>query len=92
MAKSVEAVQWLTFILVFPLTFASTAFVPAEGMNTYLRAFAENQPITQVVEAVRALMLGQPIGNYGWLAVGWSLLILVIAVPTATYLFNRKSN
>ncbi|MFZ1483538.1 MAG: ABC transporter permease [Candidatus Saccharimonadales bacterium] len=92
MAKSVEAVQWLTFIIVFPLTFASTAFVPAEGMNTYLRAFAENQPITQVVEAVRALMLGQPIGNYGWLAVGWSLLILVIAVPTATYLFNRKSN
>ena len=92
MAKSVEAVQWLTFILVFPLTFASTAFVPAEGMNTYLKAFAENQPITQVVEAVRALMLGQPIGNYGWLAVGWSLLILVIAVPTATYLFNRKSN
>jgi len=92
MAKSVEAVQWLTFILVFPLTFASTAFVPAEGMNTYLKAFAENQPISQVVEAVRALMLGQPIGNYGWLAVGWSLLILVIAVPTATYLFNRKSN
>lgn len=92
MAKSVEAVQWLTFIIVFPLTFASTAFVPAEGMNTYLRAFAENQPITQVVEAVRALMLGQPIGNYGWLAVGWSLLILVIAIPIATYLFNRKSN
>jgi ABC-2 type transport system permease protein len=92
MAKSVEAVQWLTFVIVFPLTFASSAFVPTEGMNTYLKAFAENQPITQVVEAVRALILGQPIGNYGWLAVGWSLLILIVAVPTATYLYNRKSS
>jgi ABC-2 type transport system permease protein len=91
MARSVEAVQWLTFVLVFPLTFASSAFVPTEGMNKYLRAFAENQPITQVIEAVRALILGTPIGNRGWLAVGWSLLILCVAVPVATLLFVRKS-
>src|ERR1700687_3959847 len=68
-ASSVEAVQWLTFVLVFPLTFASTTFVPAEGMHPILKAFAENQPITQVVEAVRALMLGEPIGNHGWVSV-----------------------
>src|SRR6266516_4706285 len=55
-ARSVEAVQWLTFVLVFPLTFASTVFVPAEGMHPILKLFAENQPITQVVEAVRTLM------------------------------------
>jgi ABC-2 type transport system permease protein len=90
-AKSVEAVQWLTFVIVFPLTFASSAFVPTEGMPTYLKAFAENQPITQVVEAIRALFLGTPIGNYGWLSVMWSLIILVIAIPTASYLFKRKS-
>jgi ABC-2 type transport system permease protein len=90
-AKSVEGVQWLSFVIIFPLTFASSAFVPLEGMNRYLKAFAENQPITQVIEAVRALMLGTPIGNYGWLSVFWSLLMLAIAVPTATYLFKRKT-
>ncbi len=91
LAKSVEAVQWLTFIIIFPLTFASTAFVPAEGMNTYLRAFAENQPITQVIEAIRALFLGTPIGNYGWLSVMWSLIILAFAVPVSLWLFKRKT-
>lgn len=91
LAKSVEGVQWLSFIIIFPLTFASSAFVPTEGMNKYLKAFAENQPISQVIEAVRALMLGTPIGNHGWLAVFWSLLILVIAMPIAVILFKHKT-
>jgi len=90
-AKSVESVQWLTFIIIFPLTFASSAFVPTEGMTPVLKAFAENQPITHVVEAVRALILGTPIENYGWLAVAWSLGILAVAIPLATYLYSRKS-
>jgi ABC-2 type transport system permease protein len=91
-ARSVEAVQWLTFVMVFPLTFASTAYVPAEGMNEILKVFAVNQPLTQVVEAVRALMLGEPIGNYGWLSVGWSLAILVVAMPLASWLFRRRTS
>jgi ABC-2 type transport system permease protein len=90
-AKSVEGVQWLTFIIVFPLTFASTAFVPGDSMTPVLKAFAENQPITHVVEAVRALMLGTPIGNHGWLAIVWSLGILIVAVPLASWLFRRKT-
>jgi ABC-2 type transport system permease protein len=90
-SKSVEGVQWLTFIIVFPLTFASTAFVPGSSMNPVLKAFAENQPITHVVEAVRALMLGLPIGNHGWLAVAWSAGILIVAVPLASWLFKRKT-
>lgn len=91
-AKSVEAVQWLTFVIIFPLTFASSAFVPTEGMGKFLRAFAENQPITQVVEAIRALILGTPIGNHGWLAVVWSIAILVVAIPIASRLFRNKVN
>ena len=90
-SKSVEGVQWLTFVLVFPLTFASTAFVPAEGMNRVLRAFAENQPITHVVESVRALILGTPMGNHGWLSVVWSVGTLLVAVPVASYLFRKKT-
>jgi ABC-2 type transport system permease protein len=90
-AKSVEAVQWLSFIIVFPLTFASSAFVPTEGMNRFLKAFAENQPITHVIEAVRALMLGTPIGNHGWLAAGWCIGVMIIVVPLATFLFKRRA-
>ncbi len=91
-AKSVEAVQWLTFIIIFPLTFASTAFVPEESFTRGLRAFATNQPITQVVEAVRALFLGTPVGNHIWMSVIWSLAILVIAVPVASILFRNKTS
>ncbi len=91
LAKSVEGVQWLGFVFVFPLTFASTAFVPAEGMNRFLRAFAENQPITQIIEAIRALMLGTPTGNHVWLSVVWCLGMLVISVPIASWLFRRKT-
>lgn len=92
LAKSVEGVQWLTFVIVFPLTFASTAFVPGSSMNPVLRAFAENQPITHVIEAIRALILGTPMGNHGLLAVVWCLGILAVALPTATFLFKRKTS
>jgi ABC-2 type transport system permease protein len=61
-------------------------------MNPILKVFAENQPITQIVEAVRALMLGEPIGNYGWLSVGWSVGILIVAVPLASWLFRRRTS
>lgn len=91
-AKSVEGVQWLTFVMIFPLTFASSAFVPTEGMTPVLRAFAENQPITHVVEAVRALMLGTPVGNHAWLAVAWSAALWVVAMPFASWFFRRKTN
>ncbi|HKX24478.1 MAG TPA: ABC transporter permease [Candidatus Saccharimonadales bacterium] len=90
-SKSVEGVQWLTFIIVFPLTFASTAFVPGDSMNPVLKAFAENQPITHVVEAVRSLMLGLPTGDHVWLAIVWSLGILAVAVPLSAWLFRRKT-
>lgn len=90
LAKSVEAVQWMSFIIVFPLTFASSAFVPTEGMNSVLRAFAENQPITHIIEATRALMLGTPIGDHGWLAVIWCVGIMVVAIPVAAWLFRKR--
>jgi len=90
LAKSVEGVQWISFVLVFPLTFASSAFVPTAGMPAGLKFFAENQPITQVIEAVRALMLGTPVGNHVTLAIIWSIAIILIAIPVASVIFRRK--
>lgn len=92
LAKSIEAVQWISFVLIFPLTFASSAFVPTEGMPAGLRIFAENQPVNHVIEAIRALLVGEPIGNHGWLAVTWCLIFLVVAIPFAAYLFRRRTS
>ncbi len=88
-AKSVEAVQWFGFIFVFPLTFASSAFVPTAGMPKYLRLFAENQPVTHVIETIRALLVGTPVGNHGWLAVTWCVSILVVSIAVASNLFRK---
>lgn len=90
-AKSIEAVQWISFVFIFPLTFASSAFVPTDSMPTWLRYFAENQPVTQVIGAIRALLVGTPIGDYGWLSVIWCLGILAVSMPLAAYLFRRRS-
>nr|AIA14166.1 ABC-2 type transporter [uncultured bacterium] len=91
LAKSVEGVQWMSFVVVFPLTFASSAFVPADSMVSWLRPFAENQPLTHIIEAIRALMIGAPIGNHGWLAFAWCVGILIVSIPLASYLFRRKT-
>ncbi len=89
-AKTVESVQWMGFFFVFPLTFASSAFVPTEGMPWALRIFAENQPITHVIEAMRSLMVGTPMGSHALLASIWCLGAVVVAVPIAAYLFRKS--
>ena len=92
LAKSVEGVQWMTFIIIFPLTFASTAFVPAEGMAAWLRPFAENQPVSQMVDAVRSLLIGGSVdGNPVLWSVITSLAILAVSAPLAVWLFRRKT-
>ncbi|MCW1930404.1 MAG: ABC transporter permease [Candidatus Kerfeldbacteria bacterium] len=89
LAKSVEAVQWMGFFVVFPLTFASAAFVPTSSMPTGLRIFAENQPVTHVIEAMRSLMIGTPMGNHMSMSVIWFTAIIIVAVPIAAKLFRR---
>lgn len=91
LAKSIESVQWMTFFIIFPLTFASAAFVPTDTMPYALRIFAENQPVTHVIEAIRALMIGTPVGNHVWISIVWCLGITVFAVPLAGYLFRHRT-
>lgn len=90
LAKSFEAIQWMTFVIIMPLTFASSAFVPTEGMPGVVKVFAENQPFTKVIEAMRAWMVGTPIGDAGIAAFIWCIGILIVSIPTAIWLFNRK--
>lgn len=91
LVKSLEAAQWIGFVLIFPLTFISSAFVPTETMPAALRAFAENQPVTQVIDAMRAWLVGTPIENSAWLAFGWSIAIIVVSVPITAHLFRKRA-
>ncbi|MGV8131076.1 MAG: ABC transporter permease, partial [Candidatus Pacearchaeota archaeon] len=90
LAKSFEAIQWMTFVIIMPLTFASSAFVPTEGMPSAIKWFAENQPFTQVIEAMRAWMVGTPVGDSALMAFIWCVGILIVSIPLAIFLFNRK--
>ena len=91
LAKSVEAVQWISFVFIFPLTFASSAFAPTAGMPKYLRIFAENQPVSQVIGAMRALLNSEPMGNHGWIAAAWLIGILVVSIPLSAHYFRKRS-
>ena len=87
-AGSPEAASAYGFIFLF-LPYVSSAFVPASTLPTWLRGFAEHQPITPVIESIRALLLGGSPGTEAWSAVGWSLLILVVPAVLIAVLFPR---
>ena len=91
MVKSLEAAQWIGFVLIFPLTFISSAFVLPEKMPPALEAFAANQPLTHVIDAMRSWLVGTPMGNSAWLAVVWCVGIIVVSVPLTSWLFRRRS-
>jgi len=87
--RNPEAVQMMSMSLVFPLTFLSSAFVPTRTMPVWLRVFADHQPMTYVMDAVRSLVLGVSIGPHGWSAVSWAVgisiaTVLVFAPPAVS--------
>jgi ABC-2 type transport system permease protein/oleandomycin transport system permease protein len=88
-ASSAEAAQALGFIAVFPLTFASSAFVPTDSMPSWLEWFADANPITTTVDAVRALWLGSPAGTDVWMAVLWSLGAIVVFATLSVARYRR---
>jgi ABC transporter DrrB family efflux protein len=88
-SSSPEAAQSLGFILIFPLTFISSAFVPPDSMPAALRAFAEVNPFTITVDAMRALFLGAPAGNNVWAAVAWSIGIAAVFAFLAVAKYKR---
>jgi ABC transporter DrrB family efflux protein len=88
-SSSPEASQSLGFILIFPLTFVSSAFVPVDSMPSALQAFADVNPFTITVNAMRALFLGAPAGNYIWGAVAWSIGIAVVFALLSVRRYKR---
>ena len=88
-SSSPEASQSFGFITIFPLTFASSAFVPVESMPDWLQWFAEVNPFTIVVDAMRSLLLGTPAGNNVWGAVAWSLGITAFFAALSVRKYKR---
>jgi ABC-2 type transport system permease protein/oleandomycin transport system permease protein len=88
-ASSPEAANAYGFVILFPVTFISSAFVPVETMPEWLQWFAENNPFTHMVDAARALFVGTPADNSVWLAFAWGLAILVVFAILSVWRYRR---
>jgi ABC-2 type transport system permease protein/oleandomycin transport system permease protein len=91
LASTPESANSAGFIAVFPLTFISSAFVPPASMPAALRAFANVNPFTVIVDALRSLWLGTPAHNYIWGAAVWSLVIIAVFAPLAVARYRRAA-
>ncbi|GAA4753579.1 multidrug efflux ABC transporter permease LieB [Modestobacter marinus] len=88
-ATSLDGVSGFSYPLVF-LPFISSAFVPTAGMPGPVRWFAEHQPVTPIVNTLRALFAEQPVGDDGWVAVAWCVALLLVAYALAVRTYRRK--
>jgi len=90
LAKSPEAANGFTFFVMF-LPYPSSAFVPIDTMPSWIHGFANHQPATPVIETIRGLLLGTPLGTSPWLALAWCGGILLASVAFASLLFRRRT-
>jgi ABC-2 type transport system permease protein len=90
LARSVEAAAGFTFFVLF-LPYLSSAFVPTATMPAVLRAVADHQPVTPIIETLRGLLLGTAIGSSGWLAAAWCGGLLVVSYAASAALFRHRT-
>ena len=88
-AKSVDGAGAFSYPIIF-LPFISSAFVPTGTMPSAVRAFAENQPVTSIVNAIRALLSDQPVGNDIWIAAVWCIGIMLVAYFFAMSVYKKR--
>jgi ABC-2 type transport system permease protein/oleandomycin transport system permease protein len=86
-----ESVQAFGMIWLFPLTFVSSAFVPVSTMPGWLQAFASNQPVTYVIDTMRAMALGGPIATNLYWSIGWLAGIFIVFAPLAVRAYRRAA-
>ncbi|RMI34323.1 ABC transporter permease [Nocardia stercoris] len=89
LAPNPEAAQGFTFSFMF-LPYVSSAFVPPDTMPTWLRGFARHQPVTPMIETMRALLTGGPIADHAWTALAWWVPITVVGATAALLMFARR--
>ncbi len=89
-AKSTDGATGFSYPLIL-LPFVSSAFVPTDSMPGPVRVFAENQPVTSIVDVIRALLAGEPAGNTIWVALAWCVGILLIAYIVAMRIYKNKA-
>ena len=87
-----ESVQAFGLIWIFPLTFLSSAFVPIATMPGWLQAFANNQPVTYTINAMRALALGGPVWDNLWKSLAWLAAIFIVFIPLSVRAYKRASS
>jgi ABC-2 type transport system permease protein len=90
-AKSADGASAFAYPLIL-LPFVSSAFVPTDTMPGPVRAFAEHQPVTSIVDAVRDLLTQQPVGADIWVALGWCVGVLVVAYAFAMTIYRRMTS
>jgi len=88
-ARSVDGAGAFAYPIIF-LPFISSAFVPTRSMPFVVRVFAENQPVTSIVEAIRALLSGQPVGNAIWVALAWCVGVMLVAYFLAMRIYQKR--
>lgn len=89
-AKSMEGATAFSYPLIF-LPMISSAFVPTEAMPAAVRAFAEHQPVTSIVDSIRALLSNEPIGNEIWIALAWCIGITAVAWIITARIYRRRA-
>jgi ABC transporter DrrB family efflux protein len=86
-----ESVQAFGLIWLFPFTFVSSAFVPIQSMPGWLQAFANHQPVTDIIDTMRALALSGPVAANLWKSIAWLAGIFIVFVPLAVRAYRRAS-
>ena len=89
-AKSMDGAIAFSYPLIF-LPFISSAFVPTETMPGVVRAFAQHQPVTSIVNSIRALLSGSPVGNELWIALAWCIGIMAVAYFFAVRAYQKHA-
>ncbi|MTV23927.1 ABC transporter permease [Nitriliruptoraceae bacterium ZYF776] len=89
LARSVEAAGGFTFFALF-FPYVSSAFVPTASLPSVLRPVAEHQPVTHVIESLRALLHDQPVGDHAWWALGWCVATVALFVPLTALRFRAR--
>ncbi|HEY1645020.1 MAG TPA: ABC transporter permease [Candidatus Saccharimonadales bacterium] len=90
-SKDAETAQLASFVFIFPLVFASAAFVPVQTMPKWLQHFANNQPITFAVEVARHFAINTPLDGALWKLLLWIVGLLLVFVPLSVYTYKRRT-